>query len=466
MFSLPGRGFHQRVTLISSVPMTLDDVIVHVRQFIIALVSVDGCSSFSDPDGFLDVPDSSVGFLVYNVHSFPVYDVVLDKEPNRRIRHIKEAIWIRKTRTPINRDEGNYELPHVYEEVKKSMRQDKRKWVDHLAMEAEEPAHNGRMKEVYDITKTLSNDKHKTTNAVKDKGGNLITEGLARRKRWKEHFEEILNRPIPDDPVTDVEIDPIINEISTDPITKAEIRTALRKMKNGKAGGKDEITAELLKADMNTTEKWLVKLFRTFWEQEKVPKTWKQGLIVKIPKKGDLTECGNWRGITLTSVPSKVFGRVLIDRIRDGVNSKLRDEQAGFRSGRGTVEQIFILRNIIEQVVEWQATLYITFVDFEKAFDSVHRESLWKIMESYGIPCKIIHMVQMLYEDSECAVLDEGEESEWFKVKTGVKQGDVMSGFIFLIVVDWTMRNTTAGNKTGIRWNFTSKLEDLDLPTT
>ena len=76
MFSLPGRGFHQRVTLISSVPMMLDDVIVHVRQFIIALVSVDGCYSFSDPDGFFDVPDSSVGFLVYNVHSLPVYDVV------------------------------------------------------------------------------------------------------------------------------------------------------------------------------------------------------------------------------------------------------------------------------------------------------------------------------------------------------------------------------------------------------
>ena len=89
--------------------------------------------------------------------------------------------------------------------------------------------------------------------------------------------------------------------------------------------------------------------------------------------------------------------------------------------------------------MEWQATLCITFVDFEKTFDSVHQESLWKIMESYGIPCKIIHMVQMLYEDSECAVLDEGEEFEWFKVKTGVNQGDVMSGFIFLIVVDWIM---------------------------
>ena len=149
----------------------------------------------------------------------------------------------------------------------------------------------------------------------------------------------------------------------------------------------------------------------------------------------------------MTYVPSKVFGRVLIDRIRDGVNSKLRDEEAGFRSGRGTVEHIFILRNIIEQVVEWQATLYCTSClwtlkkRLTQCTERVYGK-LWRAME--------FHMVQMLYEDSKCEV-----ESEWFKVKTGVKQGDVMSGFIFLMVVNWIMRNTTAGNKTGIRWNFT-----------
>ena len=60
-------------------------------------------------------------------------------------------------------------------------------------------------------------------------------------------------------------------------------------------------------------------------------------------------------------------------------------------------------------------------------------------------------------------MLDEGETSEWFKVKTGGKQEYVMFGFIFLMVVDWIMRNTTTGNKTRISWNFTSKLEDLDL---
>ena len=76
VFSLPGRGFRQLIKSTSSVPMTLNDVIVHVGQFVIALVSVDGCSGFPDPDSFLDMPESSVGFLVYNFHSLPVYDVI------------------------------------------------------------------------------------------------------------------------------------------------------------------------------------------------------------------------------------------------------------------------------------------------------------------------------------------------------------------------------------------------------
>ena len=75
MFNLPGRGFRQPITSTSSVPMTLNDVIIHVRHFVIVLVSVDGCFGLPDPDGFLDMPDSSVGFLVYNFHSIPVYDL-------------------------------------------------------------------------------------------------------------------------------------------------------------------------------------------------------------------------------------------------------------------------------------------------------------------------------------------------------------------------------------------------------
>ena len=142
------------------------------------------------------------------------------------------------------------------------------------------------------------------------------------------------------------------------------------------------------------------------WRDEKTPRKWRKGLIVKLPKKGNLKECENWRGITLLSVVSKVMGRIVIDRIRTGVESKLRKEQASFRPGRGNTEQIFILRNIIEQSIEWQSSLYINFIDFKKVFDSVHRDSLWLIMRSYSIPPKIIGMAKTLYDNFECTVVD------------------------------------------------------------
>ena len=80
---------------------------------------------------------------------------------------------------------------------------------------------------------------------------------------------------------------------------------------------------------------------------------------------------------------AKVMGKVIIKRISRGVDKELRKEQAGFRSGRSTIEQMFVLRNIIEQSVEWNGSLYICFNDYEKACDRVHRETLWRIMGSY-----------------------------------------------------------------------------------
>jgi len=154
------------------------------------------------------------------------------------------------------------------------------------------------------------------------------------------------------------------------------------------------------------------ELIDMIWSLEKVSRKWKRGLIIKIPKKGNLRKCKNWWGVTLLPVVSKILGRIVIDRIHMGIDCRLRKEQAGFRSGRGTMEQIFILHNILEQVNEWQATLYINFVDFEKAFDSVHRNDLWMIMNQYGIPQKIINIVKALYDGFECAVVEEDATSE------------------------------------------------------
>lgn len=89
-------------------------------------------------------------------------------------------------------------------------------------------------------------------------------------------------------------------------------------------------------------------------------------------RKATLRECNNWRGITLLSIPSKILAKIIIQRISEVVDKQLRKEQAGFCGGRGYIDQIFALRNIIEQCTEWQRQIYINFVDFEKAFDSIN----------------------------------------------------------------------------------------------
>ncbi|GFS23747.1 endonuclease-reverse transcriptase [Elysia marginata] len=94
--------------------------------------------------------------------------------------------------------------------------------------------------------------------------------------------------------------------------------------------------------------KCLVGLFNKVWAEEKVPDAWKKGILIKLPKKRDLSQCINWRGINLLSVPGKIFCRVILYRIKSSVDKTLRDEQAGFPEGRSRIDQIFILRVIIE----------------------------------------------------------------------------------------------------------------------
>lgn len=90
----------------------------------------------------------------------------------------------------------------------------------------------------------------------------------------------------------------------------------------------------------------------------------------------------------------------------------MRKEQGGYRRGRGTTEQVFIIRNIIDQVNEWQATFYVNFIDFKKTSDSVNFESLWVVFQKYGIPGNIIRIVKLFYEDFKCAVEDQGAIGE------------------------------------------------------
>ena len=111
----------------------------------------------------------------------------------------------------------------------------------------------------------------------------------------------------------------------------------------------DAVSAEMLKCSEDDAVKQLHLLFNSTWKVQCVPEDWKKSLVVKVLKKEDLTQCDSYRGISLLSVPSKILCWVLIDRVKSGVDDMIRQEQTGFGSGRGTSEQIFALRNILEK---------------------------------------------------------------------------------------------------------------------
>ena len=195
----------------------------------------------------------------------------------------------------------------------------------------------------------------------------------------------------------------------------------------------------------------LYSLFEEIWDKEEIPAEWKEGYLIKIPKKGDLIRCDNFRGITLLSVPGKVLNRIILERMKDEVDKTLREEQAGFRQDRSCTDQIATLRIIVERSIEWNSSLYVNFVDYEKAFDSLDRETLWKILRHYGVPMKLVNMIKNSYEGMSCRVIHDGQLTKNFEIRTGVRQGCLLSPFLFILAIDWIMKTETKGKRNGIQ---------------
>ena len=184
-----------------------------------------------------------------------------------------------------------------------------------------------------------------------------------------------------------------------------EIRTALKLMKNGRAPGADGISAELLKLGGDTVVRWLLHLATVVWEEERVPEDWVKQLTIPLHKKGSMQDCDNYRGIALLSVPGKVFCRVIQRRLAKRAEQMLRENQCGFRRGRGCIDHIFTLRTLAEKAREFNTTLYLSFVDLRKAYDSVNREALWLVLERrYQVPRKLIRILRALHQGTKGAV--------------------------------------------------------------
>ena len=174
------------------------------------------------------------------------------------------------------------------------------------------------------------------------------------------------------------------------------MEAAVKALKMGKSAGVDNIPAELVQAGGEAMIDILTAICNKILKIGEWPTTLTQSLVITLPKKGNLQLCQNYRTISLISHPSKVMLNIILKRLQPQAEEIIAKEQAGFRAGRSTTEQIFNLRILCEKYLQYQQNLYHVFIDFKKAFNRVWHEALWTTMRKYNINASIIRAIENL----------------------------------------------------------------------
>ena len=187
------------------------------------------------------------------------------------------------------------------------------------------------------------------------------------------------------------------------------------------------------------------------------PKQWLILNIIPIHKKGDLSLGSNYRGISLTSLVAKTYNRMILNRIRPHLDCHLRKNQNVFRSGRTTTSQILILRRLIEGVKDNNLEGILIFIDFKKAFDTIHRGTLLAILKAYGILKEFVTSISIMHEDTTAKVITPDGETETFNILASVLQGDTLAPYLFVIVIDYVMRRALQGREVKLGFQLRKK---------
>ena len=207
-----------------------------------------------------------------------------------------------------------------------------------------------------------------------------------------------------------------------------EILAAIESMKSGKTPGLDGIPAEIYKYAGTALHAQLLKFYHICWTAKELPQQFKDALIISIYKKGDRSNCGNYRGILLLSTAGKILAKFLLRKLQTIAEVILPESQCGFRRSRSTIDMIFTLRQLQEKQ---QQSLYMVFVDLSK--HTVHRSTLWTLLRIYGCPETFVKIIQEFHDGMAGAVSIGGSTTDLFEISHGLKQGCVLAPTLFTL---------------------------------
>ena len=370
-------------------------------------------------------------------------DYVLQKCEERR------AAKRRKNANPSLENKETYR--QCCREVESKCKQAKREWIEAKCDICEESFNNGHSRELYKTVKELTRKWKPETAIVRNKQGQKVSELGEVKKIWKEHFEDIMtsdNGRINLQQYPEIEAHGL--EEGTPRIMEHEIEKQIKSLAKGKAPGIDNIQQELLEAGDEHVVRWMTKLAQRVLEGEEIPKDWLHGIIIPIHKKGDHTLCSNYRPINLLSHSYKVVTKWIHERMKIRLSEVLGEEQAGFRAGRGTIDQVFTLAQIIEKSWEYNSSLYAVFIDFKQAFDSVWREGMLQTLRHYGFERELVNLIERMYEKASAAVRKGQVMTDSFNTKRGIIQGCPLSPQLFNVFLEKVMEQALGNFDGGI----------------
>ena len=277
--------------------------------------------------------------------------------------------------------------------------------------------------------------------------------------RWAEHFGGLFSDQckVADSSIEKIPVVEPKHELD-EPPTVEEIKTAIRQMKPGKSPGSEGIPAEIYQHGGEVVVSRLQDLFTSCWEQGILPQDLKDAVIISLYKnKGEKSDCSNYGGITLLTIAGKVLARILLNRLIPSIIEDFTPEsQCGFRANRGTTNMIFVLRQIQQKCREQNMGLFVAFIDLTKAFDTVSRDGLWKILSRLGCPPKFLTIIRQLHEGQRGQVKHNGSLSDSFPISNGVEQGCVLAPSLFSIFFSMMLRQAKEDILDGIYIRFRS----------